>query len=325
MIAGEPLNARIVLFNRLNSGGISGLAVGDAILRPGLRGRVAYPPATVQLRRAVSVVSVLIHPHTPRLCPCACLVFVGLARVDHIEATSKSMKTHFYERTAYQLSSEPVPPCFLSLDEHFDTALAYDQNLYAHRAVLLAESVCSRMADVEMYAFLLADTRKRNTLERKEDEKAAILTRSFFLGFITAVRALLDSAAVTLATLYELPIARGERSFANGDFWHQLVLTAPAVHRRYHPLRLFFNEALRWQSETVTRVPPLVVLQGQYGHLPGREAQLKVADDAAWELWQMAAEPHRVNWIDPLELYTRWKPRLLALCEKICQDIQEST
>jgi hypothetical protein len=46
---------------------------------------------------------------------------------------------------------------------------------------------------------------------------------------------------------------------------------------------------------------------------------------AAWELPQMAAEPHRVNWIDPLELYTRWKPRLLSLCEKVCQDLQENT
>jgi hypothetical protein len=235
------------------------------------------------------------------------------------------MKTYFYERTAYKLSDETVPDFFLKLDEHFDTALSYDHNLYAHRSVLLAESVCSRMADVEMYAFLLEDTRKRSSIARKEDEKAAILTRSFLLGFLCASRALLDSCAVTLAMLYDLKIAKADRSFTNGDFWHQLVLVAPAVHRRYHPLRLFFNEVMRWQSETVYRVPPLVILQGQYGNLPGREAQLKVADDASLELPQMAAEPHRVNWIDPLELYTRWKPRLLSLCEKVCQDLHENT
>lgn len=235
------------------------------------------------------------------------------------------MKTYFYERTAYKLSNEPVPEFFLKLDEHFDAALVYDHDLYAHSSVLLAESVCSRMADVEMYAFLLEDTRKRTSIERKEDEKSAILTRSFLLGFLSASRALLDSCAVTLAILYELKIAKGDRSFVNGDFWHQLVLVAPAVHRRYHPLRLFFAEVMRWQHETVYRVPPLVVLQGQHGHLPGREAMLKVADDTAWELSQMAAEPHRVNWIDPLELYTRWKPRLLSLCEKVCQDLRDNT
>jgi hypothetical protein len=235
------------------------------------------------------------------------------------------MRTYFYERTAYKLSSEPVPDCFIKLDEHFESHLAYEQAIYAHRAVLLAESVCSRMADVEMYAFLLENVRKRTTVARSEDEKAAVLTRSYFLGLLSACRALLDSCAVTLAMLHNLQIERAERTFANGDFWHQLVLTVPAVHRRYHPLRLFFAEIMRWQSETVYRIPPLLVLQGQHGHLPGREVQLRVADDAGLELPQMAKDPYRVNWIDPLELYTRWKPRLLALCEKICQDLQENT
>jgi hypothetical protein len=235
------------------------------------------------------------------------------------------MKTYFYERSAYKLSSEPVPDFFISLDEHFENRLAYEQNIYAHPSVLLAESVCSRMADVEMYAFLLQDVRKRNSIERSEDEKAAVLTRSFLLGFLAACKALLDSSAVSLAMIYNLPLGRADRTFSNGDFWHQLVLTVPAVHRRYHPLRLFFNEILRWQAETVYRVPPLVVLQGQHGHLPGREAQLKVADDASMELPQMARDPYRVNWIDPLELYTRWKPRLLSLCEKVCQDIHDNT
>lgn len=235
------------------------------------------------------------------------------------------MKTYFYERTAYKFSADAVPECFLKLDEHFDVALAYDKNLYAHRSVLLAESVCGRMADIEMYAFLLADTRKRNSIERKEDEKAAIFTRTYLLGLLAAGRALLDSCAVTLAVLYDLPLARNDRVFHNAEFWHLLVQIAPAVHRRYHPMRLFFNEVWRWQHETVYRVPPLVILQGQHGHLPGREVQLKAADDAAMELTQMAAEPHRVAWIDPLELYARWRPRLLSLCEKICQDLQERT
>lgn len=235
------------------------------------------------------------------------------------------MKTYFYERTAYKFSDQPVPDCFLKLDEHFDAALAYDQNLYAHSSVLLAESVCSRMADVELYAYLLEDTRKRNSIERKEDEKAAIFTRSFLLGLLASAQALLDSSAVTLALLYDLPLARNDRSFHNGDFWHLLVQLAPTVHRRYHPLRLFFNEVWRWQHETVYRVPPLVILQGQHGHLPGREVQLKAADDGNMELTQMAAEPHRVNWVDPLELYERWRPRQLSLCEKICFDLQECT
>ena len=235
------------------------------------------------------------------------------------------MKTFFYDRTAYKLSSEPVPNCFVKLDEQFEVKFAEREDIAVHRSVLLAESICSRMADVEMYAFLLEDVRKRNSLDQKEDEKAAILTRSFLLGFLGASKALLDSCAVTLALLYNLPISQTERTFSNGDFWHQLVLIAPAVHRRYHPLRLFFNEILRWHHETVYRIPPLMVLHGHYGHLPGRDAQLKVVDESNLELEQIAREPFRANWIDPLQLYTRWKPRLLSLCEKVCHDIEDNT
>lgn len=232
------------------------------------------------------------------------------------------MKTFFYDRTAYSLSDEPVPNCFLKLDEHFDTLFSDHREFAVNRSVLLAESVCSRMADVEMYAFLMEDVRKRKSVDRKEDDRAAILTRSFLLGFIGASRALLDSCAVTLATLYELPLAHNERTFANSDYWREFVLLAPAVHRRYHPLRLFFNEILRWQHETVYRLPPLVALHSHYGHLPGRDAQLRVVDDTRFELGQLAQEPYAATWIDPLELYARWKPRLLSLCEKVCQDIE---
>jgi hypothetical protein len=235
------------------------------------------------------------------------------------------MKTLFYDRTAYKLSSEPVPNFFIKLDEHFDGLFDEHQQLATNRNVLLAESVCARMADVEMYAFLIEDARKRNTIDRKEDEKAAIMTRSFLLGFLTASKALLDSCAIALAILYELPVDRSARTFADGEYWHQFVLVAPAVHRRYHPLRLFFNEILRWHREITYRIPPLVVLHGHYGHLPGRDAQLKVVDESNVELEQIAVEPYRANWIDPIQLYTRWKPRLLSLCEKICQDIESNS
>ena len=122
-----------------------------------------------------------------------------------------AMKTRFYDRTAYSLSSEPVPNCFLKLDDHFDSFLIERQQIPLTPLVLLAESVCGRMADVEMYAFLLEDVRKRKTLERDEDDRAAILTRSFLLGYISAARGLLDSSAVTLSTMYGLPLVQAEQ------------------------------------------------------------------------------------------------------------------
>ncbi|MEZ4682732.1 MAG: hypothetical protein R2932_51845 [Caldilineaceae bacterium] len=197
------------------------------------------------------------------------------------------MKTRFYERSAYKLSEQPVPSCFMKLDDHFDERLAIVQLSRPHPSVVLAESICARLADVEMYAFLIEDARKRHGLEQGNDVKSAILTRSFFIGYLGAARALLDAGAVTLSVLYELPLPPAERSFAHGNFWHQLVTAVPNVHRRYHGSRLFFNEVLRWCNETVYRVPPLYVSHEQFGPYSSREMHLRMLDENQLDLTQI--------------------------------------
>jgi hypothetical protein len=231
------------------------------------------------------------------------------------------MKTYFYERTAYKLSNEPVPNFFLKLDEQFDRSVAVNESS-GHLAVILAESICLRMADVDMYAFLLADARKRHGLDKGGDVKAAILTRSFLFGYFGAASSLLACAATVLTLVYALPLPLEERTFRNGNFWHQLVMNQPNVHRRYHAMRLFFNEVLRWNDETVVRIPPLIVSHNQLGPFSSREMHLRVLDEEKIDLPQLTGEPLRLNWLDPLLLHDRWKPRLLTLCEKLCQDIE---
>lgn len=236
-----------------------------------------------------------------------------------------TMRTLFYERTAYKLSDEAVPNCFIKLDDHFAVRLPITQGAGIHPNVLLAESVCARMADVEMYAFLIEDARKRHGLDKGSDVKAAILTRSFFIGYLGTVRSLLDSSAISLATLYKLPVLPTERTFGHSNFWHELVTAAPNVHRRYHAMRLFFNELLRWCNETMQRVPPLAVSHEQFGPFSSREMHLRVLDEGNLDLTQLPLDPLRMNWIDPLHLHDRWKPKLVSLCEKLCQDIEACT
>jgi hypothetical protein len=233
------------------------------------------------------------------------------------------MKTYFYERTAYKLSDQPVPNCFVKLDEFFEQSIAV--NDAGHLSVILAESICARMADIEMYAFLIEDARKRHGLDKGGDVKAAVLTRSFLFGYLGAARSLLDCAAATLAILYQLSIDMSERSFRNGDFWRQLVTLRPDIHRRYHAMRLFFNEVLRWSDETVTRIPPLLLSHAHFGPFSNREMHLRVLDEAHLDLPQLMADPMRLNWLDPLVLHDRWKPRLLTLCERLCQEIEACT
>lgn len=232
------------------------------------------------------------------------------------------MKTLFYERTAYKLSEQPVPNYFVALDEFFDLNLVVDRPGTTPMPVLLAESVCSRMADVEMYAFLIEDARLRHRLDKEGETKVAILTRSFLIGYLGAVRSLLDSCAAALAILYDLPLRPSERHFANPDFWQHFVARVPNVQRRYHAMRLFFNEVARWGNETADRVPPIQVIQNQFGVYPARDSHLRVIDDANADLAQMEAEIMRLNWVDALDLHHRWKKDFAMLCEKVCQDIR---
>ena len=234
------------------------------------------------------------------------------------------MKTYFYERTAYKLSEQPVPQYFITLDDFFDFNLVVDQPGSTPVPVLLAESICSRLADVEMFAFLIEDTRKRHRLDKDGETRIAILTRSFLVGYLGAARALLDSCATALSILYQLPLKPGERTFANPEFWQYFVGRVPNVQRRYHPMRLFFNEVMRWCNETADRIPPIQVLHNQFGMYPARDSHLRVADDPNADLAVMDAELLRLNWINALDLHLRWKPNLSMLCEKVCVDIQSS-
>ena len=234
------------------------------------------------------------------------------------------MKTYFYERTAYNLSDQPVPSCFIRLDEHIDRSFSTFDEAFSHRSVVMAESVCARMADLEMYAFLIEDARKRHTVDARGDDKTLILTRSFLVGYLGAGRALLDVCAATLTILYALPLDSSESTFANGDFWHQLVSIVPNVHRRYHPLRLFITEFLRWTLETAHRIPPIVVSERQFGKFAPRDQHLQVADDPAANLGYLTDLSQKLHWVDPLQLHDRWKPQLMILCEKICLDLEKS-
>ncbi len=236
------------------------------------------------------------------------------------------MQTHFYERTAYRLSEQPVPACFIKLDTLFDALLPASADQPLAYSLVLAESICARMAEVEMYAFLIEDARKRQSLDRTEmdyesDLKTAVLTRSFLVGYIAACRGLLDACAIALSALHDLPIAGANCSFRNGDYWHQFVVKAPNIQRRYHPLRLFFNEVFQWCSEMSLRIMPVVLLQHHYGKFSRRETLLQVLDERDIDIKAVTDDAIGHHWIDPVELHTRWKPQFLTLCEKVCHDI----
>ena len=169
------------------------------------------------------------------------------------------------------------------------------------------------------------EARKRHTVDARGDDKATILTRSFRVGYLGAGRALLDGAAAALTALYNLPLGPAEATFANGDFWHQLVANMPNVHRRYHPLRLFVTEFLRWSFETAHRLVPLGVAQNYFGKFAPREQRLQMLDDGQTTLAHLGELSAHARWVDPLRLHDRWKPQFMTLCEKVCVDLEKHT
>lgn len=234
------------------------------------------------------------------------------------------MKTDFYQRTAYKLSNTPVPDCFLKLDDHFDRVLpgALPRGAATHVSVLLAENICARMAEVEMYAFLIEDARKRPRLGYEGEADAAILTRAYFVAYLGAARATLDSLAGALATIYELGLPRNECTFASTTFWQVLVERFPNVHRRYHTQRIFFNEVFRWCNETRDRIVPLDVVYTALGHISTRDSHTKMLDESETDYLALAYNRTTFKWIDPLELHDRWKGQFLGVCERLCKEIE---
>jgi len=236
------------------------------------------------------------------------------------------MKTFFYERTAYRLSETPVPDFFLALDDHFDKVLttSMPRNALVHPALLHGESICARLADVETYAWMIEDARKRHRMDKEGGLKAAILTRSFLLGYLAACRALLDSCAEVLDACHELEMPRADRTFASALFWQRLVEHAPNTHRRYHTSRIFFNEIFRWCAETTDRIAPLSLVRFTFGEYATRDTQMKVLDEQEVSLTDLAHYRGTLNWIDPLQLHSRWKPQLLNLAKRLCLEIRET-
>lgn len=234
------------------------------------------------------------------------------------------MKTFFHEHTAYRIADAPLPGCFERLDEHFDVSLgvAMPRGAATHVAVLLAESICARMGESELYMQWIGELRKRQRLDKEGDARAAILTRTWFVGYLGACRALLDACANALSTVHDLMLERANRTFASPLFWQTLVEHTPNIHRRYHGSRIFFNEVFRWCSETTDRIVPLEMVYVTFGQYSSRDSHFRVIDEPDTDFATLAYIHRTYNWVDPLQIHDRWKPQLLTLCDKLCGEIQ---
>jgi hypothetical protein len=170
------------------------------------------------------------------------------------------------------------------------------------------------MADVEINAFLIEDARKRHTVDPKAEAKAAILTRILLAG--AAVRCWTGAAGFASMTSLQRPRRPRQRRLLASLF--------PAANaRRYHPLRLFVTEFMRWTTESAHRIPPILVIEAQFGKYAPRDNRLQFYDEPDFTLAEMSSVTMHARWIDPLALHDRWKPQFMLLCEKLAVDLEK--
>jgi len=185
-----------------------------------------------------------------------------------------------------------------------------------NRLAVHAFNVYRRMGDLELYKSAM-----RNELDGEDKWRAASLASSLIVGYFSAAKSVLDAAAVMLNDAYSLGLSAREQDFVRGRFWNVLSATVPTVVARYQEHRTFVSEVQAWRDAAVHRTTPFLLVnttpefKGDRPAKPG-EAWVRMAPkpDAGWEsLFPRPGE----DWIDPLEIPTRWHHNFEQLCSAL--------
>ncbi len=233
----------------------------------------------------------------------------------------RAMKTHFEDRTAYSILAVQMPQCFTDLDEAFDRRFGDFRESLSDPLVTLAENICRRAGDVELYAWHIHQAKGDANVH-----KAATLTGSYLVAFFGACKSLLDAGSITLTELYKLPLPEKEQDFGKPKFWTELGKSSQALYDRYETLHSWMRDVIQWRDSSVHRVTPLVMLHAQRnsaGISVGKYV-VKWVSEVDMKMPQFVKVFDRVPWADPLDLYDQWKPHLDRLCEELCKDIRAS-
>jgi len=233
-----------------------------------------------------------------------------------------TMKTFFYNRTAYPLLNLQVPKCFIELDEYFDKIFQSDSALY-QKSVLLVENLCHRMADVEVHARYISEEQNRdNTF------KAAIFIGTLLVGFFTSCKSVLDAGAIALNAIYNLNLPEREQDFGKLKLLNRLKeKTGAVIYNRYLVYKNVIQEIIDWRDSAVHRHTPFCVV-----HSPGRpevttrdKQEIKLANQLDADIYKVVTMADTIQWVEPLHFYNKWHSQLIDFCADICLDIRSQT
>jgi hypothetical protein len=263
------------------------------------------------------------------------------------------METLFYKRSVYPYLGETAPECFLQLDEYFDGQFATKEAWSADPFVGLAENLCRRLGDVDLYARLIADTLTGDGLGLLGQQKEvslkgsllvfppgvqresinsrggfevvgkAVIAGTLLTGHFGACKSVLDSSAIALNQIHRLGLSNKQQDFGKGDIWRALKQKNDLAHERYQRFRKSMDEIVVWRDASVHRSNPvvLVVVDNFDADLGSASIKLLLRPDINLGQLVVVKEPEH-QWVDPLHFHEKWHRELVRICEEVCADIE---
>jgi len=230
------------------------------------------------------------------------------------------MKTLFYKRTAYESLNRQVPKCFIELDAYFGKTFKAGSELF-QTSTRLAENLCHRMSDVELYAYYISEEMKRDNAFR-----AAINIGTLLVGFFTSCKSVLDAGAIALNMVYKLNLPERQQDFGKPELMRALKKgTKTEVYKRYRIYDSFIKEAISWRDSAVHRHTPFCVVHQNQSNSPREKQEIKLANQLDTDINDIARKPTTIDWVEPLHQYNKWYSSLVDFCADVCKDIQSHT
>jgi len=230
------------------------------------------------------------------------------------------MKGWAYCNTVYRLGHFQVPECFKKLDDFFDELLFKNGKVWVRESSDLAQNLCRRMADIELYAWLIS---RAETAPNAFN--GATLIGTYLVGYFSACKSLLDAGSITLAKLYNLNLSNKEMDFSKPKFRRELTENQPTVYHRYAKFAGLVHDIVECRDSAVHRVTPFVIVHApdDPNKTPRDKQEIRMVPEPDTELSTFVKNHEKINWVKPLHFHNEWKSCLIEFCEEVCLDIRD--
>lgn len=242
-----------------------------------------------------------------------------------------------------------TPECFLKLDEYFDTKISESAgpSILEFPLVNLAGNLCYRMADIDLYAFLIDDLlndsyifwSERSPTHQKIHKKT-MLASSLLISYFCSCKSLFDAGAIALNHLYSMGLKDKQQDFGKKDFKKILNKKSQYHYDQYFSL---VDEIIKWRDCYIHRIPP-AVMPVENRLIPDSSSKgfsiclIGKTQKGSYELggpinlneviWAYENDDsqtkNKLGLCQLLDLHEEWRPKLVEFCMLICNEIKRA-